>query len=75
MSGQVELVVVTPMEISAFVDGELCPEERQDVEACVRDDDRATCLVSAWHWQLGLLYAAYGRTIEEPTPERLRLTS
>lgn len=72
MSEPIELVVLTTAEVSAFVDGELAPEERCDVEACARDDDRVTCLVRAWQWQLGLLYAAYGRTVDEPVPERLR---
>jgi anti-sigma factor RsiW len=72
ISKPIELVVLTTADVSAFVDGELAPEERRDVEACARDDDRVTCLVRAWQWQLGLLYAAYGRTIEEPVPERLR---
>jgi anti-sigma factor RsiW len=75
MSESVELVVITPVEVSAFVDGELSPEERGDVAACVRDDDRAAQLFKAWQWQHGLLYAAFGRIVEEPTPERLRLTA
>jgi anti-sigma factor RsiW len=75
MSGPVELIVITPAEISAFVDGELSAEDRCDVAACVRDDDRAACLVTAWQWQHGLLYAAFGRIVEEPTPKRLRLTA
>jgi anti-sigma factor RsiW len=75
MSGSVELVVITPAEVSAFVDGELSPEERSDVAACVRDDDRAACLCKAWQWQLALLYAAFGRIIDEPTPERLKLSA
>jgi anti-sigma factor RsiW len=75
MSGSIELVIITPAEVSAFVDGELSPEERADVTACVRDDDRAACLFAAWQWQLALLYAAFGRIIEEPTPARLRLTA
>jgi anti-sigma factor RsiW len=74
MSGSAELIIITPVEISAFVDGELSPDERCDVAACVRDDDRAACLVAAWQWQQALLYAAFGRIIEEPTPQRLRLT-
>lgn len=74
MSEPVELVIITPVEVSAFVDGELSPEERRDVAACARDDDRAACLVRAWQWQLGLLYAAFGRIVDEPVPRRLRLT-
>jgi anti-sigma factor RsiW len=70
-----ELVVITPADVSAFLDGELSTEERADVAACVRDDDRAACLLSAWQWQLGLLYAAFGRIIEEPPPTRLRPTA
>ena len=73
MSESIELVIITPAEVSAFVDGELSREDRSDVAACVRDDDRAACLVSAWQWQLGLLYAAFGRIVEEPTPRRLKL--
>ena len=73
MAESIELVVITPMEVSAFVDGELAREEQSDVAACVRDDERAECLVSAWRWQLALLYAAFGRIIEEPVPRRLRL--
>lgn len=75
MSAAAELVVITPADVSAFLDGELSPEERRDVAACVRDDDRAACMLTAWQWQLGLLCAAFGRIIDEPTPERLRLTA
>jgi anti-sigma factor RsiW len=74
MSGPVELIIITPVEVSAFIDGELSADERSDIAACVRDDDRAACLVAAWQWQQALLYAAFGRIIEEPTPQRLRLT-
>jgi anti-sigma factor RsiW len=74
MSGPAELIIITPVEVSAFVDGELTGDERCDVAACVRDDDRAACLVAAWQWQQALLYAAFGRIIEEPTPQRLRAT-
>jgi anti-sigma factor RsiW len=73
MPAPAELVVITPADISAFLDGELPPDERGDVAACLREDDRAACLFSAWQWQLGLLYAAFGRSIEEPPPTRLRL--
>ena len=72
MPAPAELVVITPADVSAFLDGELSPDERRDVAACVRDDDRAACLLSAWQWQLGLLYAAFGRIVDEPPPERLR---
>lgn len=73
MPAPAELVVITPADISAFLDGELSSEERSDAAACVRDDDRAACLFSAWQWQLGLLYAAFGRIAEESPPTRLRL--
>jgi anti-sigma factor RsiW len=75
MAESIELVVITPAEVSAFVDGELSREDRSDVAACVRDDDRAACLVGAWQWQLALLYAAFGRIVDEPTPQRLKLTA
>jgi anti-sigma factor RsiW len=75
MTEAVELVVITPAEVSAFVDGELSREERSDVAACVRDDERAAGMVQAWQWQLGLLYAAFGRIIDEPIPRKLRLTT
>jgi anti-sigma factor RsiW len=74
MTESVELIVITPAEVSAFVDGELSGEERSDVAACVRDDERAACLLGAWQWQLTLLHAAFGRIAEEPTPRRLKLT-
>ena len=74
MTGSIELVVITPEEISAFVDGELSREERRDVAECARDDERAACLLKAWQWQLALLYAAFGRIVDEPTPRRLKLT-
>jgi anti-sigma factor RsiW len=75
MSGSIELVIITPTDVSAFIDGELSPEERRDVAECARDDDRAACLLRAWQWQLGLLHAAFGRIVEEPTPKRLRVAS
>jgi anti-sigma factor RsiW len=75
MAESIELVVITPAEVSAFVDGELSREERRDVADCVRDDERAACLFKAWQWQLALLYAAFGRIVDEPIPERLKLTA
>jgi anti-sigma factor RsiW len=75
MIESVELVVLTPVEVSAFVDGELSGDERSDVVACVRDDDRAACMLNAWQWQLAQLYAAFGRIADEPVPQRLRLTA
>lgn len=75
MAESIELVIITPAEISAFVDGELSREERTDVAACVRDDERAACLLKAWQWQLALLYAAFGRIVDEPTPQRLKVTA
>jgi anti-sigma factor RsiW len=75
MAESIELVIITPAEISAFVDGELSREERSDVAACVRDDERAACLLKAWQWQLALLYAAFGRIVDEPTPQRLKVTA
>jgi anti-sigma factor RsiW len=73
MPEPIKLVVITPADVSAFVDGELSPEERRDVMACARDDDRVACLIGAWRWQIGLLHEVFGRTVEEPIPERLRL--
>jgi anti-sigma factor RsiW len=73
MARQIELVVITPVDLSAFIDGELDPEERHNVAACVRDDERAALWLNAWHWQLALLHGAFGRTIEEPVPARLRM--
>lgn len=75
MAESIELVVITPADVSAFVDGELSREERNDVAACVRDDERAACLLNAWRLQLAQLYAAFGRIVDEPTPQRLRLTA
>ena len=75
MTESIELIVITPAEVSAFVDGELSREDRSDVAACVRDDERAAWMVRAWQWQLALLYAAFGRIVDEPTPQRLKLTA
>jgi anti-sigma factor RsiW len=72
MPEPIKLVVITPADVSAFVDGELSPEERRDVMACARDDDRVACLIGAWRWQIELLHEVFGRTVEEPIPERLR---
>jgi anti-sigma factor RsiW len=66
-----QLTVFTPADVSAFVDGELDAQERQDVAACAREDDRVARLIAAWQRQLGLLYAAFGRLCDEPLPKRL----
>lgn len=73
MSAQIELVVITPADISAFVDGELTSEDRRNIAACVRTDERAAFWINAWQWQLALLLEAFGRVVEEPLPERLRV--
>jgi anti-sigma factor RsiW len=75
MATQIELVVITPADISAFVDGELTSEERRDVAACVRTDERAAFWINAWQSQLALLHEAFGRVVEEPVPKRLRVQS
>jgi anti-sigma factor RsiW len=66
-----ELIVMTAEDVSAFVDGELGRDERQDVAACARDDDRVACLIAAWQWQQGLLHVAYGALTDEPVPVAL----
>lgn len=71
-SRHVEVVFITPAEISAFLDGELSPEERRDVAACAKEDDRAACLIAPWQWQAAMFYAAFGPIANEPIPERLR---
>jgi len=71
-SRHVEVVFITPAEISAFLDGELSAEERRDVAACAEEDDRAACLIAAWQWQTAMFYAAFGPIVDEPVPERLR---
>lgn len=73
MATEIELVVITPADLSAFIDGELDPKERHDVAACARDDERAALWLNAWHWQLALLYETFGRSVEEPVPARLRV--
>jgi anti-sigma factor RsiW len=66
-----QLTVITPADVSAYLDGELDVQERHDVAVCARDDDRAAQLMTAWARQLGLLYAAFGRPSDEPLPWRL----
>jgi anti-sigma factor RsiW len=73
MATQIELVVITPADISAFVDGELTSEDRRNVVACARTDERAAFWINAWQWQLALLHEAFGRVVEEPLPEQLRV--
>ena len=66
-----ELVVLTGADVSAFVDGELPPEERWDVAACARDDERVASLLAAWLWQLRLIHNAFGQDCKKPLPDRL----
>lgn len=72
MAGPVELVIIAPAELSAYVDGEFGPDERRDVAACIREDERAICLIRSWQWQLGLLHAAFAEVVDEPVPARLK---
>jgi anti-sigma factor RsiW len=66
-----QLTILTVEDVSAFVDGELEREERREVAACARDDDRVACRIAAWQWQIGLLHAAFGSVADDPVPERL----
>jgi anti-sigma factor RsiW len=66
-----ELVVLTVEDVSSFIDGELGREERLDVVACARDDDRVACRIAAWQWQQGLLHGAFGAVVDEPVPEAM----
>jgi anti-sigma factor RsiW len=65
-----QLTILTADDVSAFVDGELGREERLEVAACARDDERVACRIAAWQWQIGLLHRAFGGT-DEPVPPRL----
>lgn len=70
-----EVVVMTTEDVSAFVDGELAHEDRSDVAACARDDDRVACRIAAWQWQQGLLHCVFGGVIDEPLPKALRMAA
>lgn len=70
-----KVVVMTAEDVSAFVDGELGREERFDLAACARDDDRVACRIAAWQWQQGLLYGAFGAVVDEPVPEALAVVA
>jgi anti-sigma factor RsiW len=64
---------VTEDELHAYVDGELPPDRQEAVATWLASHADAATQVAAWRAQGEAIRARYGATINEPTPERLKL--
>lgn len=66
-------IPVTEDELHAFVDDELPPERRADVEAWLKAHPDDAERVRSWRSMADLLHARYDAVAEEPVPQRLEL--
>jgi anti-sigma factor RsiW len=64
---------VTEDELHAYVDGELPSDRQEAVAAWLASHADAAAQVAAWRAQGEAIRARYGATINEPTPDRLKL--
>jgi anti-sigma factor RsiW len=64
---------VTEDELHAFVDGELPPDRRADVEAWLAAHPQDAARVVAWREQIDMIRARYAAVIDEPVPQGLSL--
>lgn len=66
-------IPVTEDELHAFVDGELPPERRADVEAWLAAHPEDAERVQSWRAMAEMLHARYDSVVQEPVPARLEL--
>lgn len=66
-------IPVTEDELHAFVDGELPPERRADVEAWLAAHSEDAERVQSWRAMAEMLHARYDGVAQEPVPARLEL--
>lgn len=62
---------ISETDLNAYVDGELDPARRLEVEAHLADNPRDRARVAAWQDQAETLRALYGHIADEPVPARL----
>lgn len=60
-----------PADIHAFVDGELDPQRRAEVERLIAEDSEAAAEAKAWRDQNEALKRAFAPVLAEPVPGRL----
>jgi anti-sigma factor RsiW len=58
-------------ELSAWLDGEGSPEQRERIEAALRDDPAAAARVRLWAADRDALRARFAPVLDEPVPESL----
>lgn len=58
-------------DLHAYVDGELPPPRRQEVEAWLATHPEDAARVAAWRAQAEAIRARYGAVVNEPVPSRL----
>ncbi len=66
-------IPVTEDELHAYVDGELPPERRGDVEAWLAIHAVDAERVKSWRTMAEALHARYGTVVNEPVPARLEI--
>ena len=66
-------IPVTEDELHAYVDGELPPERRADVEAWLAAHPDEAERVQSWRTMAEMLHARYDSIAQEPVPARLEL--
>lgn len=67
------MISVTEDELHAYVDGELPPERRADVEAWLAAHPEDAERVRSWRAMAELLHARYDAVAHEPVPQRLEI--
>lgn len=66
-------IPVTEDELHAFVDNELPPERRGDVEAWLATHPEDAMRVQSWRTMADALHARYDAVADEPVPKRLEI--
>ncbi|HLY52561.1 MAG TPA: zf-HC2 domain-containing protein, partial [Steroidobacteraceae bacterium] len=63
--------MITDERLTAYIDGELDPAARADVEAALRQDPELAARAERHRKLRSQLASAYAAELEEPVPERL----
>lgn len=66
---------LTDEDLSAYVDGEIDPDRRSEVESALAADTEAAAKVAAYRRQVQALHELFDPVLAEPTPGRLTATA
>ena len=67
----VQLEIITPEDLSAYVDDQCDAELTRSIVEMTDQDDRCLAVISAFIKQAALLHQSLDPILDEPVPERL----